>query len=236
MAGPLFAAKLPLAIKRIAARTDRPVLNASLVLVPIVHVVPSQSGQQVDQNAAVAAAITYLTAFDSETLIFPTATQQPLTGPVMLDAADQSFTVPPATGTVTSLHPRLTSTDLQPFVTKTQKRLNQGLVLVADKAAIAKIDAGWQSGRVVLPCTTSTMTIDDAYLAKLNGDLKQVIQERTTPFYGSISRARAQHCARPLENKWHPRASRRNVFLQPRRRSHDACHGLPVGFRLFDRK
>lgn len=373
LAGPLFAAKLPLeitpdalvdrsgltaAIKRIAARTDRPVINASLVLVPTVHVVPSQSGQQVDQNAAVAAAITHLTAFDSGTLIFPTATQQPavltdqlspardtaqqlLTGPVVLVAAGQSFTVPPATvrqaltvppgtstlqikqsalhdfvqavathvarpardaqisiangkatlvpeqtgrrldqvatlaalgqslatghmsatGTITSLHPRVTSTDLQPFVTKTQKRLNQGLVLVTDnqefrlsptdlgnllsvrepspgnfqldldqtklvdrltkinaqfqhpsvdarfnwtngklslvqptvpaviidqKAAIAKIDAGWQSGRVVLPITTSTMTIDDAYLAKLNGELKQVIQERTTTFYGSI--------------------------------------------------
>ena len=371
--GPLFAARLALpitpdslvdrstlsaAVRRIAAQTDRPSISASLAFEPTVHIVPSQSGQQVDQNAAVASAIDYLAGFNSGNLVLPTSTQQPavstdqllpardrarrlLAGPVVLDVASRSFTVPPVTvrqaiavppgttalqvnqsalsdfiqtvnkqvsrpsrdaqfsiangkvtivpeqigqgldqaatlsafrealasgqlvasGAMQTANPRVTSTDLQPYVTKTQKLLDQGLVLVAEnqefrlsaaelgdllsvgqassgqlqieldqtkladqlhkinaqfqhpsidarfnwnagklslaqstvpavtidqKSAIAQIETGWQNGRVVLPLSNGTMTIDDAELAKLNSELKQIIQQRTTPFYGSI--------------------------------------------------
>ena len=373
LAGPLFAAKLRLpiapdslvdrptlvaAVGRIAAQTDRPALNASLVLDPTVQVMPSQSGQQIDQNAAAAAATDYLTRLDSGPLVIPTSIQQPtvttdqltsardqdrrlLAGPVVLDVANQSFTIPPsivrhalvvppgstrlqidqsalsdfiqtvdkkvtrptrdaqysiadgkvtivpdqsgqsmdqtatlsalskaltagqlsANGTVQALSPRVTSTDLQPFVTKTQKLLDAGLVLVAENqefrlssaelgdllnvqevsagnfqldldhakladrltkinaqfqhpsidarfnwqggklslrqpmvpavtidqpGAIAKIEAKWQDGRVVLPLANGEMAIGNAYLSRLNGELEQIIQTRTTAFYGSI--------------------------------------------------
>jgi vancomycin resistance protein YoaR len=59
--------------------------------------------------------------------------------------------------------------------------------VVIDPAGATKaILAGWQSGRVVIPVTNVKMKIDDAYLAKLNASLKQVIQERSTSFVGSI--------------------------------------------------
>jgi vancomycin resistance protein YoaR len=59
--------------------------------------------------------------------------------------------------------------------------------VVIDSAGATKaILAEWQSGRVVIPVMNATMKIDDAYLAKLSSSLKQVIQERSTSFVGSI--------------------------------------------------
>jgi len=59
--------------------------------------------------------------------------------------------------------------------------------VVIDPAGATKaILAGWQSGRVIVPVTNAKMKIDDAYLAKLHASLKQVIQERSTSFVGSI--------------------------------------------------
>jgi vancomycin resistance protein YoaR len=59
--------------------------------------------------------------------------------------------------------------------------------VVIDQAAATKLVLSqWQKGTVALPLTNGTMTLDDAALARLNQQLREVVQERSTSFAGSI--------------------------------------------------
>lgn len=60
-----------------------------------------------------------------------------------------------------------------------------GWVIDQDQAVKAVL-AHWQDGKVTLPVVESPTAIDDAYLARLKPDLKEVIGDRATTFAGSI--------------------------------------------------
>ena len=52
--------------------------------------------------------------------------------------------------------------------------------------ALDAIDAHWRTGSVDLPITKTDIAVDNAYLAQLKGEIKDVIAERQTSFVGSI--------------------------------------------------
>lgn len=58
--------------------------------------------------------------------------------------------------------------------------------VIDQKKATQVILEKWQSGKVDLPVTTASMKVDDAWLARLNADLKGVIAERSISYEGSI--------------------------------------------------
>ena len=163
LAGPLSAARLPLEIapdalvnrseltapiKRIVARTDRPVINTPFVLDPAgqsfivppatvrqaLTVPPGTATLQIKQSALhdfVQAVATHVarssrdaqvSIANGKATLVPEQTGRRLDQVATLAAISQSLAAGQmsATGTVMSLHPRVTSTDLQLFVTKTQ--------------------------------------------------------------------------------------------------------------------
>ena len=59
-------------------------------------------------------------------------------------------------------------------------------VAVDQPRAVASILSAWRDGKVDLPTVASEMSLDAAYLERLNQDLKGIIQERSISFAGSI--------------------------------------------------
>jgi len=59
-------------------------------------------------------------------------------------------------------------------------------VAIDQAAAVTAVLAGWDKGTVALPTVNETIPVDDALVARLNADLRQVIGTRQTSFAGSI--------------------------------------------------
>ncbi len=58
--------------------------------------------------------------------------------------------------------------------------------MIDQPKALAAVLEEWEAGRVDLPTTVAPLRLDDAVVARLGADLKEVIQERATSFVGSI--------------------------------------------------
>jgi len=59
-------------------------------------------------------------------------------------------------------------------------------VAIDENAAVKTVLANWAKGTVALPTVAASIPVDDALVARLNADLRQVIGTRQTAYVGSI--------------------------------------------------